>query len=517
MFQFVLIPVISIAAVWIWQFLNWVWIKPKKTERLFRQQGMKGSSYKLLYGDTKEAELMYQKAYSKPLGLHDCNIPRLMPNILDSVQKYGNMAFIWSGPRPRVFIIETHLIKEMMSNYRTYHKSYKASNHINQMLMTGISAMEGDEWSKARSKINSAFQFDKLKRMVPVIQVCGEHIIEQWKEMTLKYGGCCEIDVTYYMEVFTSSVIAKLMFNSAYTEQIKQTFFQLSELSNLGKLALYSFALPGEKYFPTKRNRRAKEIDNFVRTSFTSMINGRLKKREAGEDSDTTDLLDLLLSELYEDKGLKEKDRQKIIEEVVANCKIFFFGGYETSSNTLSWTMIMLSIHQDWQNRAREEVFQVLGDKKEITLDDLNKLKIVTMIVTEMLRLYPAGIEVSRLVAKDTKLGDYFIPKDTLLTCPTLILHQNKEIWGEDAEKFNPGRFAEGVAKATKGETAYVPFGWGPRICIAQNVSMAEIKLFVAMIIRDFSFDLSPKYVHAPYVDFTVYPQYGAPLILKKL
>lgn len=93
MLQFLLIPVITIAAVWTWQFLNWVWIKPKKIERLFRQQGMKGSSYKFLYGDTKETELMYQKANSKPLGLHDDIVPRLMPNIVDSIQKYGTFSF----------------------------------------------------------------------------------------------------------------------------------------------------------------------------------------------------------------------------------------------------------------------------------------------------------------------------------------------------------------------------------------------------------------------------------------
>lgn len=83
--------------------------------------------------------------------------------------------------------------------------------------------------------------------MVPKMQRCGQRIIEEWKEMTSKNGGSCEIDVTTYMGVYTSSVLAQLIFSTTYTEQIKQSFFQLSELANLGKLAHYGFPLPGEK------------------------------------------------------------------------------------------------------------------------------------------------------------------------------------------------------------------------------------------------------------------------------
>ncbi|KAI3469661.1 hypothetical protein Pfo_026324 [Paulownia fortunei] len=519
MWKFVIIPVFSILLVWTWQFFIWVWLKPRKIERLFRKQGMKGHSYKFLFGDSREADLMYDKAYSKPIGLNDDIVPRVMPNILDTIKKYGNYSFMWLGPRPRVFLLDPDVIREVLGKYRKYHKSFKIINPIAKMLVTGIVSMEGEEWTKSRLKLNPSFHLDKLKPMVPTIQLCCEDTLKEWKEMTSKGGGSCVIDVFPYLEVYTSSVLAQLMFSSTYTEEIKRTFFQLSELENLGKLATNIFTLPGEKYFPTKKNRRAKEIDNFVRASFTSMINERLKKRKArGADSGGNhDLLDIFMEELYDGKTTKDRNRQRIIEDVIGQCKIFFFAGFGTSSNLLCWTMIMLSVHQDWQDRAREEVVQVLGNKNEITSDDMGKLKIVTMILYEMLRLYPSGMEFSRVVEEETKLGEYTIPKDTLVTCPILILNRSTEIWGEDAGEFNPERFAEGVVKATKGQTAYMPFGWGPRICIAQNFALLETKTFLAMLLRNFSFELSPTYAHAPYVDFTIHPQYGAPLVLRKI
>ncbi|KAI3469670.1 hypothetical protein Pfo_026333 [Paulownia fortunei] len=517
MWKFAFIPVLAILLLWTWQFFNWVWLKPRKIERFFRKQGMKGNSYKFLFGDTKEADLMYEKAYSKPIGFNDDILPRIMPNILDTIKKYGNYSFMWSGPRPRVFVLDPDIIREVLSKYQKYHKSFKTSNPIVKMLVTGLVNKEGEEWTKSRLKLNPAFHLDKLKPMVPAIQVCGQNTVNEWKEMTSKDEGSCVVDVYPYLEVFTSSVLAQLMFSSTYTEQLKRTFLKLSELALMGKLATNPFTLPGEKYFPTKKNRRAREIDKFVRASFTSMINERLQKRKAGAESGNQDLLDIFMEELYEGKTIKDRDRHRIIEDVIGQCKIFFFAGYETNSNLLCWTMIMLSVHQNWQDRAREEVLQVLGNKNEITSDDLGKLKTVTMILNEMLRLYPSAMEFSRVVEVETKLGEYTVPKDTLVTCPILILHRSREIWGEDAGEFNPDRFAEGVVKAAKGETAYMPFGWGPRICIAQNFAFLEAKTFLAMLLRNFSFELSPTYVHAPFVDFTIHPQYGAPIVLKKL
>ncbi|KAL0414425.1 UNVERIFIED_CONTAM: Secologanin synthase [Sesamum radiatum] len=93
MWKFALIPVFSLLVVWTWQFLNWAWFKPRKTEKLFRQQGMKGNPYTFLFGDAKETGLLYEKAYSKPIGFNDDLTPRLMPNILHAIQKYGIPSF----------------------------------------------------------------------------------------------------------------------------------------------------------------------------------------------------------------------------------------------------------------------------------------------------------------------------------------------------------------------------------------------------------------------------------------
>lgn len=191
--------------------------------------------------------------------------------------------------------------------------------------------------------------------------------------------------------------------------------------------------------------------------------------------------------------------------------------GHSTTSNILPWIMVMLCTHSEWQEKAREEVFHFFGKDKP-TSDGITKVKTLTMIINEALRIFSPVVNIERQAHTKTKLGQYEFPMHTKLQIPPLALHQNPEIWGNDAHLFNPERFSGGVAKATNwSNAAFLPFGFGPRVCVGSNFAMNEIKVALAMILQRYRFTLSPTYVHFPYQFLSINAKYGVQIVLHPL
>ena len=106
------------------------------------------------------------------------------------------------------------------------------------------------------------------------------------------------------------------------------------------------------------------------------------------------------------------------------------------------------------------------------------------MILYEVLRLYPTIVMLARSVHNKTKIGNLSLPAGVMLCLPTVLVHQDHELWGDDASEFRPERFSEGISKAAKSRVSFFPFGWGPRICIGQNFAMMEAKMALTTILQ---------------------------------
>ncbi|GFP86064.1 cytochrome p450 72a13 [Phtheirospermum japonicum] len=413
--------------------------------------------------------------------------------------------------------MDPELMKVVMNKHTSFQKSFKISNPIFRRLIGGIIRYEGEQWSKNRKKLNPLFHLDRLKGMVATMQSECEKILDEWSSIVPEDGSPGVVDIFPYLPDYTGSVVSHELFSTPFTTTVKKAFNIISELTLIANQA-QPFSIPGEQYLPTKKYRRANAIENELTATFTNMMHERLRRREKGRiSSHVPDLFDRFLDELSEVEIQDGRAHAMVVHDIIQQCKLFFVAGYETTSNLVAWTIIMLAAHQDWQARAREEVFQVLGNKSKIDADDLGQLKTLNLIVYEVLRLYPPSVEVTRVVEEETALGELCLPKGTMVMLPVILLHRNPRIWGDDVLEFKPERFAEGVLKAANGHAAFIPFGWGVRNCIGANLAVWETKVFVTLMLRMFAFEVSPAYQHAPFVSLNMQPQYGAPLLLRKL
>ncbi|EFH59147.1 CYP72A15 [Arabidopsis lyrata subsp. lyrata] len=499
---------IAVVSWWIWRTLQWVWFKPKMLESYLRRQGLVGTPYTPLVGDLKRNFSMLAEARSKPINLTDDITPRIVPYPLQMFKTYGRTFYTWLGPIPTITIMDPEQIKEVFNKVYDFQKSHTFP--LARLIAAGLVSYDGDKWAKHRRIINPAFHLEKIKNMVPAFHRSCSEVVGQWDKLVSDKGLSCEVDIWPGLVSMTADVISRTAFGSSYKEG--QRIFELqAELAQLIIQAFRKAFIPGFSYLPTKGNRRMKAKAREIQVILRGIVNKRLRAREAGE-APSDDLLGILL-----ESNLRQTEGNGMsTEDLMEECKLFYFAGQETTSVLLVWTMILLSQHQDWQARAREEVKQVFGDK-EPDAEGLNQLKVMSMILYEVLRLYPPVTQLTRAIHKEMKLGDLTLPGGVQISLPILLVQRDTELWGNDAAEFKPERFKDGLSKATKSQVSFFPFAWGPRICIGQNFALLEAKMAMALILKRFSFELSPSYVHAPYTVITIHPQFGAQLIMHKL
>ncbi|KAK3433914.1 hypothetical protein EUGRSUZ_D01197 [Eucalyptus grandis] len=247
-------------------------------------------------------------------------------------------------------------------------------------------------------------------------------------------------------------------------------------------------------YLPTKINREIWKLDKQIRSMILEVVKERLQA------SHEKDLLQVIL-EGAKNEGLPSSISAE--QFIMDNCKNIYFAGYETAAIT-------------YPARVRAEVLEIFG----CGVLDSNKLqgmKTLTMVIHETLRLYPPAMFSMREALEDIEFKGLLIPQGSNIQIPIHILHRLPEIWGTDAGKFQPERFAQGISGACKSAHAYMPFGSGPRICAGQHFALAELKVILLLILAKFSFSLSPSYHHSPAFRLVVEPGDGVILHVRKV
>ncbi|CAO2208110.1 unnamed protein product [Urochloa humidicola] len=493
-----------------------VW-KPYAVSRWFRGQGIGGPGYRFFVGSMPEIRRA-KAAGSKIVldaGSHDF-IPIVQPHYRKWVADYGKTFLYWFGTFPTICVADVELVKQVLSE-RTglFPKNYLNAN-LEALLGKGLVLTNGEDWKRHRKVVHPAFNLEKLKAMSVVMADLAERMMQQWQSRIQQASSHqAEIELSSEFSELTSDVIAHTAFGSSYREG-KEVFSAQRELQELAFSAALDIPAPGRlrkfKLPTSKRSLRVQKLDNEVRSMLMTIIEGRLA------DKDTEGYGNDLLGLMLEARALEQDGHQMLTtQEIVDECKTFFFAGQDTTSHLLTWTMFLLSRYPEWQEKLREEVLRECGDAVP-NPDTVTKLKLVNMVLLESLRLYSPVAFIRRAAGSDLQLGSIRVPKGTLLAIPIALLHRDKDVWGHDADEFNPARFEHGLSKAAPNHpNALLSFSQGPRACIGQNFAMLEARIGIAMILQRFSFELSPKYVHAPKESITLMPRFGLPMILRNL
>ncbi|GMJ01822.1 cytochrome P450, family 709, subfamily B, polypeptide 2 [Hibiscus trionum] len=333
---------------------DYLWT-PLRIQHMLNSQGIKGPPYRFIHGNNKEVAKMKREALSKAMGLTHDIFPTVQPHLHSWINRYGKNFVFWNGVRAELVISEPELIKEVVRNRERSFPKRKPTVYLRKLIGNGLVTVEGERWVKQRKLANHVFHGESLRNMTPAVIASVERMLAKWKGQEGK-----EMDVSKDFRLLTSEVISRTAFGSSYLEGEK-IFAMLNKLSIIMSRNVYKTGVPFiNKLWKPADLLESEELAKEIKDCVMKTVKKREDKVVNGEaDSFGNDFLGLLVN-AYRDS---DDENRLSLEELVDECKTFYFAGQETVNSLLAWTILLLAIHGDWQEKARSEVLGVFGDQ----------------------------------------------------------------------------------------------------------------------------------------------------------
>ena len=244
------------------------------------------------------------------------------------------------------------------------------------------------------------------------------------------------------------------------------------------------------------------QFSNMFRQEEETMASIRKLAVLACSKARTGSPLDVLKNRPSHNSGEYKKDLDNLTQDILDETITLLFAGQDTSAATLSWTLHLLSLYPQCQQKLFDEVSKVtLSDIEEekkadgisrryIDRGSISSLRYLDAVIKESMRLYPVAPFVVRCLPYDVSIPDcdVILAKGSFACVWIYGLHRNKHLW-HDPHEFKPERWLDDSLKQIDmGQItgAYMPFAAGPRSCLGQSIGNIVLRIMLARIVKEF-------------------------------
>ena len=391
----------------------------------------------------------------------------------------------------------------LLDNAANYRKDRLQRRVLSAGLNDGLLSAEGEQWRLQRRVLAPMFARRTVMDFAPAMMGAAEALIDRWTAL----GDRATVDVAAEMARVTLDVVERTIFSDGFgsdAEAIRAAM--VTYFNTIGKISpLDILGVPD--FVPRLARLRVRSTLKFFEAEVDRVIAVRRRILAEQPDRAPNDLLTRLLEAL--DSNAKDGITEA---EVRSNILTFIAAGHETTANTLSWALFLLSQSQQWRQRVEAEVDRELTGPPSAGIAD--RLVETRAVIEEAVRLYPPIAAISRVALDSDELNGEPVKPGSLIVISPYVLHRHRLLW-ERPDAFDPQRFL-GSAHATIDRFAYLPFGAGPRKCIGSTFALQEATLVLAAVVKHFHFQLRPGHAVWPTLRVTLRPANGLPMIVSR-
>ncbi|KAJ6645703.1 putative cytochrome P450 6d5 [Pseudolycoriella hygida] len=384
---------------------------------------------------------------------------------------------IYTTLKPSLLVRDPEIIQDILkANFSSFnHRGWYGNDKVDPMA-GNILLLNGEKWRQMRSVFSPAFQIGKLRAMFDVINGCGGSLQKF-------VGQFADTETTVEMRevaaYFTTNVISSVAFG----------------------LDVDCFANPKSEFLKYGHMFFDASFKNIIRSNLAIMnptlaefLRLRFTDKEVCDFFVETVKLNL---EHREKNNVSRKDFFQMLIQLRNTGKIQDDGidwrGYESASTAISFCMYELSKNPKLQERAYEEIVNVLAQHDgQISFESMNAMKFIESCIDETLRMHPPFGVLTRKCTKNYKLPNTnaIIEEGTMIMLSVAGLQSDPKYY-ENPEQFSPDRFSsEAMVDKNFLNMPFLTFGEGPRVCLGAKLGKLKVKVGIVHLLQRYKFEL---------------------------
>ncbi|KAH8254911.1 hypothetical protein KR026_004527 [Drosophila bipectinata] len=403
---------------------------------------------------------------------------------------------IYALNKPGLIIRDVDLVKSVLiKDFNRFHNRYaQCDPHRDPLGYNNLFFVRNNHWKDIRTKLTPVFTSGKVKQMYPLMQEIGRDLEAALKRHGEESSGKYITEIKEICAQFSTDSIATI----AYGIRANSLENANGEFRNYGR-QMFTFNVSRAKdffvaFFLPKLVSLFRiqfftpEFSSFMRKTIGHVMEDR--ERTGNVRNDLIDILVALRKEAAAEPSKPHYARNQ--DFLVAQAGVFFTAGFETSSSTMSFALYELAQHPEMQQRLREEINEALLEGGgSLTYEKIQGLEYLSMVVDEVLRLYPVLPFLDREYESiqgepDLSLKpfyDFSYENGTPVFIPIFALQRDPKFW-PNPNQFDPERFSPENRKNIQA-MAYLPFGAGPHNCIGSRIGLLQSKLGLVHLLKN--------------------------------